>query len=58
MNLNLPWIRCPQCGSLWCGPVACRFSGLQHQEVAKVTAAAIEAAREDQREDPCATRGT
>lgn len=23
-------MRCPQCGSRSCGPIACRFSGLQH----------------------------
>ena len=24
---------CPQCGSPYCGPVACRFTGIQHQDV-------------------------
>lgn len=22
--------RCPQCGSMYCGPIRCRFSGLGH----------------------------
>lgn len=29
--------RCPQCGNMECGPISCRFSGLQHKKVSPET---------------------
>lgn len=28
-------MRCPQCGSKWCGPIVCRFSALAHKTYIK-----------------------
>lgn len=25
---------CPQCSSLWCGPIVCRFSGITNEDAA------------------------
>lgn len=33
VNPPAPLRPCPQCGSLYCGPVACRFSGTKHDKV-------------------------
>lgn len=32
--MNPPELKpCPQCTSMYCGQIACRFSGLQHEKV-------------------------
>lgn len=32
-------VPCPQCGSLYCGPVRCRFHGTDHPKLDQNTAA-------------------
>lgn len=59
VRFNLPWIKCPQCSSLWCGPIACRFSGVKHEEVRKAAQPRPAEAYCDPEElDPCDSRGS